>query len=101
MFLQLKLLKCICTSPVDLTTDHGKAVGEVSQKLTNDDSSKLYYELNGRIPSRADSVSVIDENSSEVTSNEASDVLAAYEVAILTVLVPLQKVSQFFQNYWQ
>lgn len=89
----------VCSSSVDLTTDYGKAVGEVLQKLTNDDSSKLYYELNGSIPSRAKAVSVINENSPDARANEAWHVLA-YEVSNTNHSRPITKGYPILSELW-
>jgi len=89
----------VCSSSVDLSTDYGKAVGEVLQTLTNDESSKLYYEMNGSVPSRKYTVSVIDLNSSDPRANEAWGVLA-YEIANTNHSRPVTKGYPVLSELW-
>jgi fructooligosaccharide transport system substrate-binding protein len=89
----------VCSSSVDLSTDYGKAVGEVLQKLTNDESSALYYELNGSVPTRVNTVSVINENSADARANEAWHVIA-YEVANTNHARPITKGYPVLSELW-
>jgi fructooligosaccharide transport system substrate-binding protein len=89
----------VCSSAVDLSTDYGKAVGEVLQKLTNDDSSNLYYDMNGSIPARVNTVSSINENSADARANEAWHVLA-YEVANTNHARPITKGYPVLSELW-
>ncbi|MCY1151664.1 MAG: extracellular solute-binding protein [Sphaerochaetaceae bacterium] len=89
----------VCSSSVDLSTDYGKAVGEVLQELTNDDSSRLYYDMNGAVPGRKNALDVIDVNSDDPRANEAWSVLA-YEIANTNHARPVTKGYPVLSELW-
>ena len=89
----------VCSSSVDLSTDYGKAVGEVLQKLTNDDSARLYYEMNGAVPSRINALDVINLNSDDPRANEAWSVLA-YEIKNTNHARPVTKGYPVLSELW-
>lgn len=89
----------VCSSAVDLSTDYGKAVGEVLQALSDDDAARLYYEMNGAVPSRKNALDVINLNSDDPRANEAWSVLA-YEVANTNHSRPVTKGYPVLSELW-
>ncbi len=89
----------VCSSSVDLSTEYGKAVGEVLQKLTDDDASRLYYDMNGAVPVRKNSLDVIDLNSDDARANEAWAVMA-YEIANTNHARPVTKGYPVLSELW-
>lgn len=89
----------VCSSAIDLSTEYGKAVGEILQTLTSDESSQLYYSMNGSVPARVNTVSVIDENTADSRANEAWHVLA-YEIANTNKARPVTKGYPILSELW-
>ncbi len=89
----------VCSSSVDLSTDYGKAVGEVLQKLTNDDSARMYYEMNGAVPARINALDVINVNSDDPRANEAWSVLS-YEIKNTNHARPVTKGYPVLSELW-
>ncbi len=89
----------VCSSSVDLNSEYGKAVGEVLQELTNDEASRLYYDMNGAVPARKNALDVIDLNSDDSRANEAWGVLA-YEIANTNHARPVTKGYPVLSELW-
>jgi len=89
----------VTSANVDLSTDYGKAVGEVLEMLTNDDAAELYYNDNGAIPGRINKVSVINENTDNQNYNDAWHVFK-YEVENTNHARPVTKGYPVLSELW-